>query len=113
IAHVFELWLFLFAFGHHIRATCVETAAGRRIERAGNITLQDYSLALLLYSRLWHGYGRNKCLRVGMQWLAIDLLSVCHLYQFPKIHHRNTITHMAHGAQVMRDKQIGEMKIGL
>src|SRR5687767_4449737 len=53
-AHVLELGLALFALGHHIWAARVKMATFRRVDRARHIALQNYPLALLLYSGLGH-----------------------------------------------------------
>ena len=89
----------------------VERAAWRGIGRIGDITGQDDSVALK--RRIGKGYGRQQSFRIGMQRLPVQLMLFRRLYDFAQIHHGHAITDMAHDAQIMRYKQIAELKFRL
>ena len=57
-------------------AARVEAAAGRRVQRAGDVALQDDAVALV--RRVRDGDGRHQGLSIGM-----ERISICLLYTSP------------------------------
>ena len=88
------------------RATRVETAAGRRIQRRRRIASEDDALAGLLDIRIGNRHGRQQRLRVRMVGLAVERLPVRNLDHLTQIHNGNAIGDMLHDRQVVGDKQI-------
>ena len=64
-----------------VRAAGMEPAAGRRIQRAGDISLQQDALSVTVLLRIRQRYGRQKRLSVGMNGMGAQLKALGQLYQ--------------------------------
>src|SRR5256885_2772383 len=91
------------------RTTSAKPAARRWVDRRGHVTLQNYSLALLL--RIGNRNGRQQRLRVRMQWLRIQFGSGRNLDNPAQIHHSDARGNMLNNSQAMRDKQVSEPEL--
>ena len=52
-------------------------------------------------------YEVDKGIAGGAPGAPAPFIGVGHLYKLAKIHNRDAIAHVAHRAQIMRDKQVG------
>ena len=76
---------FELAVADHVRAARVEYAAGRRVHRAGHVTRQDDALAMLLHDRIRNRHRREKCPRIRVQRILVQLVAVGNLdYMWPR-----------------------------
>ena len=91
----------------------MEGAARRFVQRAGRLTGQDHSLTGMLLCIIG---GRHCCqqgVAVGVACLAVQLLRIHDFHQFSQVHNANDIGDMLHHRQIMRNKQIGQVKLTL
>ncbi len=65
------------------------------------------------YFRIRNRDGRQKCLRIGVERLLVELCRVGNLNNNPKVHDGNPITDVLDHRQIMGDKQICQMKLFL
>jgi hypothetical protein len=89
-----------------VRAAGVETAAGRRIERARNVALQRDTLGAQGGGGL--GNRRQQRMGVGMQRSGVDGLFVGDLDQLTELHHRHAVADVLYDGKIMGNEQIGE-----
>lgn len=72
-----------------IRATCSERASRGHIERAGNISFKNDTLAVSCYIGVGNGDCGKERLGVGMQGICIKIIRICDLYDLSEIHNRD------------------------
>ena len=73
-AHVLHLRHLLCTFRLRIRTSRVEPAAGRRIDRTRDITLDAALYLLSCELRVRDRNTAEQSLRIGMQWMLVDLI---------------------------------------
>ena len=93
------------------RATGMEIATGRRIDRAGHIALQLNTFFLTPFSDF--RYRRKQALSVRMLRGIRHVCCCSHLDQFTEIHDTDAITDVCNDRQIMSDKQIGQIQFFL
>ena len=108
---VLELGLIHFAIGFGIETASVETTSARWIDGTGHIPGENDSLFFDGGVGTWH--SREQRLGIGMGRIAIELTIRSHLNDLAEIHDGDTIANVLDDAQVMRDDQIGEIKLFL
>ena len=106
-----EFWLHFGAQANGDRASWVEAAAGRWMQRAGNVACQDNALSQ--NKRIWHWYRAHQSEGVGMHRIAKQLITICHLNHLAEVHHRNPVTDVLDDAQVVCDKEIRKTEVFL
>jgi hypothetical protein len=101
------------AFVHGHRASGVEAAPGRRVDRRRQVVAeQDGPSGTLLG---WIGYGRRgqQRLRIGMGRAAEDAGPRTLLDQLAEVHHRDLVREVLDCGQVVRDEQTGKPEVPL
>ena len=94
-------------------ATSVEHAAGRRVDRAGQVTLQQDPLALARCSGVGHRHGRQQRVGVGVQRLLVEGVAVGELHDVTEIHHGDAVGDVAYYGEVVRDEDVGDSELVL
>src|SRR2546426_11718205 len=82
-----------------VRAAWMERASGRKVDRAGQLSL-DLRTAAREF-RIRHRGGCEKRLGVPTEWLSDYLLRFRELDDSRQRHHRNSVGHIASGADVV------------
>ncbi len=97
----------------HLRASRAEHASRGRVDRAGQVALQQDALPRPLGSRVgqWHGGGQS--VGVRMQRRTVDLLRVGDLHDPAEVHHSDPVGDVAHDGQVVRDEDVGQPELVL
>ena len=93
------------ADGFAIRATGMKTAAGRRMDRAGNVALKNG--ALLLPVGIGDGNRRKQSARVRMLCVPIDRIALGDLDDLAEVHDRYSMTDVLDHPEIMRNEKIG------
>ena len=106
IADIPKRRLFHTAFGYGVRATRVETATGRWIDRIGHIAAEDDALAVLLDVRVRLGHRRQQGLRVGMQRIVEELGLRRDLHDLAEIHDDDAVADVPDHCKIVRDEQV-------
>lgn len=91
------------------RAPRVKGATGRRVDRAGHLSLQD--LASAAPSRVRHRDRREEGFCVGMLWMVEKLISVCNLDDPAQIHHSDPLAEVLHHRKVVGNEQQCEIQL--
>ena len=89
----------------------MELAALRRINRTGNIALQNDQFAVII-----HISGRNRAqqsLSIGVQRMVKQLLGFCLLYHVAQIHNTDTIGNITDNGKIVSNKQVGQVLLFL
>ena len=89
----------------------MEAAAFRRLQRAWDLAFQDDLLLFVVDIR--NGDGRQQRLGVGVQRLCKEVLLVRNFYNLAQIHNRDLIADVLHDAQVVGDKEVGQIHLFL
>ena len=89
----------------------MKTTTARRIDGAGHVALQKDALAARGFVE--GGNCRKQCLRVRVQWLAIEIVRRPLLDDLSQVHDRDAIADVVNQTEVVRDEQIGQMEFGL
>src|SRR2546422_760803 len=92
-----------------VRAAWMERASGRKVDRAGQLSL-DLRTAALEF-RIRHRDGCEKRLGVRMEWLSDYLLRFPELDDSPQVHHRNPVGHVPSDPDVVGDEHQGEPEL--
>src|SRR5579859_8197959 len=74
------------------RTAGVEVTAFGWIRGTWHIAGQDDPLALAFYLRVRDGHSRQKCLRIGVEWIGIQFFAWCDLDYFAQVHDSDAIT---------------------
>ena len=91
-----------------VGAAGAETAAARRIQRAGHIALQHDTVALAGRDGVRHGNGRDQAAGVGVDAVGDQLKAVGQLHQLAQIHNADAVGNVLDNAQVVGDEQVGQ-----
>ena len=91
-----------------IGAAGVELAAGRRVGRGRNGTLQHD--ALPLDRRVRDGNGREQRLGVGVQRVGKNVVGLAVLHQVAQVHNAHRVRDMLDNGQVVGDEQVGQLE---
>ena len=91
-----------------VGAAGAETAAARRIQRAGHIALQHDTVALAGRDGVRHGNGRNQAAGVGVDAVGDQLKAVGQLHHLAQIHNADAVGNVLDNAQVVGDEQVGQ-----
>ena len=94
-----------------IGAAGAETAAGRRVQRAGHIAMQHDTLGLAGRNGVCHRNCGNQAAGVGVDAVGDQLVAVGQLHHLAQIHHADAVGDVLDNAQVMGDEQVGQMCI--
>lgn len=89
---------------HTVVATGMEFTAGRRIYGTGNISAQDYALAVPVGIR--NGHSREQCFRIGMHRIFEYIFGAGILNKAAEIHYTNFVGDMLDDRKVMRNEYI-------
>ena len=106
LADLTELRGLLGALGLSDRATGVETAAARRIDRARRIAGEDDALAVLLHIRIRNRNCGEQGLRVRVVRLGVQALPIGELDHLAEVHDGHAVGDVLHDGQVVGDEQI-------
>ena len=88
------------------RAARPETAAAGWIGGRRNIALQNRAGVPFIIFRIGYRDGGKKCLRVGVKWIAVDLVAICQLDNNAQIHDRDSIADMSDHGEVMGNEKV-------
>ena len=88
-----------------IRAALVEGAAGRRVQRVGQLA-DDFDLRLV---RVWmDGRGRRQQrLRIRVQRACLDVFLGTDLHWATEVHHHHVVGNVLHHCQVVGNEHVG------
>ena len=86
--------------------TGAETAAARRVQRAGHIALQHNAVALAGRHGVSHRNGRDQAAGVGVDAVGDQLVAVGQLHQLAQVHDADAVGDVLDHAQVMGDEQV-------
>ena len=89
------------------RATRVETATARRVDRTRRITGKNDALAALLHVRIGDRHGGEQRLRIRMVRLGVQTLPVGQLDHFTEVHDGDAIGNVLNDGKVVGNEQIG------
>src|SRR5579872_5432073 len=95
--------------GH--RAARVETTAGRNLDGTWQVVRKDDTLAILFNAWVGNRDSREQRPRVRVFGRTVEFVTVGQFDDLAQVHDRDAICYMAHDAQVMRDKQIGQVEL--
>lgn len=93
---------------HDSGAAGGEVATGAQGGGAGDLAGQGYPLTLSLDRGVGDRDRGEQCLRVGMEWVAVNLLVRGHLDDLAQIHHRDPMADPADHRKVVSDKDVAE-----
>jgi hypothetical protein len=98
-------------FTRELLAAGTESASRRRIGRARQIPLQNYSSAPTLLLRIRQWDRRKQRLRVRMRRTTEDAIYLADLRNLSQIHHRDAIRDMPHHGEIVRNKKIRQSEV--
>lgn len=98
---------------NRVLASRVKMTSGWRIYRRGNIAPENYPFAFCLDFRVGNRNGRDQSLGIWHQWIAVNFPAVRKLDDASEIHYGNAVREMAYCTQVMRNKEIRQIFLGL
>ena len=107
-AVIHERRLDLSADVRHVSAPWMEAAAGRWIDRAWHVALEDDPLALVGQIRIRDRDGREQGLRVGHDRSLVEIFGRRDLDELPQVHDSDPVAHVADDPEVVRDEDVGE-----
>ena len=93
---LFELWPLLTALLCRIWTSGMETAAGGRLYRAWNISLNTALFLHLRQLRIGYRNAPQQAFCIGVQRIFINLAGFTYLYQLPQVHNSHIIGYIAH-----------------
>ncbi|MDQ1080944.1 hypothetical protein QE401_003470 [Pseudoroseomonas cervicalis] len=79
-----------------------------RVQRRGDVPLQDHPPRSAPQRRVRHGRGGEQRLGIGMARIAEQRAGLGDLHHPAEIHHRDAVGDMPHHRQIMRDEQDGQ-----
>src|SRR5262249_7936785 len=91
-------------------ASRMEDAARRRIDGAGNFTLQAYTAARLAIDG---GNGGQQGLRIGMMGPGKDTFGRTDLQETAEIEHGDPVGKVAHGSEIVGDEHVAHPALDL
>src|SRR5688572_5198388 len=94
---------------YNVRTTGMKSTSGRRINWGRHVTLKNNAFAFEFDLRIRNRHCGNQRLRVRHQWFEIDVVRRRNFYQLAQVHHRYSVRDMSDSAEVVRDKQVGEV----
>ena len=105
------IWIFIFTHRHYFRAPRMKITPSRAIDWGRHITLQlnFFDTGLLIHLR----HSGKECARIRMPGRIENLLCCTTLNDPTEIHHRHLIRKILDNGKIVRNKEIGEIKIGL
>ena len=106
-----KLWNYSRAIFVGYRTTGVEHTTTGRVQRAGNFSGEQDSLALGVQHRIRDGHRREQSFGVGVDRIPVDLVPLGHLQHVTQIHHAHAVADVTHHRQVMGDEKVGEAKL--
>src|SRR5262245_56956782 len=90
------------------RATRMEHAARRRIDRARHLAFHRSEPAVGLDARIRHRHRVEKHPGIGMQRVVEQLVAIRQLDDAAEVHHGYTLTEMPHHRKIVSDEQVSE-----
>ena len=104
--HLFEFRLCLEAFRLCIQASGSKAAAGGRIDRGRNFTLEDDAVADSVC--LCHRDRGQKRLRIGMQLLFKQLVGRTLFHEVSKVHDADLVGDVLNDGKVVGNENVGQ-----
>lgn len=95
------------------RATGMEPAAGRRVDRARQFAPGDEACPGTAQLRSRDRYRRQQADRIGVDRPGVELLGRGKLDDFAEVHHGDAVRDVAYHAQVMGHEDVGEAELVL
>ena len=92
-----------------IAAAGMETAAPGRIQRAGNVAVQDNPPTP--FFAIGNRDGRNQGLGIWMQGLQKKFTAASQFDNFTQVHDGHAITDVTNDAQIMGYEQVGQIEL--
>ena len=89
----------------------MEAASGGRVERGGDVALQDDPRALPL--RVGHRHRGEERLRVGVKRPVVQLFALRRLDDLAQVHHRDAVADVLHDRKVVRDEEVRDAVLAL
>jgi hypothetical protein len=111
LAYLYQRGLYLCTFLSPNWTARMKATARRRIDRVGDLTSRHGHRATESGIRHWNSRQQGLC--VGMNWVSIDLGKRADLDDPTQVHDRDPITNIACRRQIVRDKDIGQIELGL
>ena len=96
---------------HRNRASGVERTAGRRVQRAGKIALEDNPFPVDRGIR--DRDRREECFRVRMRRVREQVVAVCDLNDAAEVHHRDAVAEVLDNAEVVCDEEQRQVELAL
>ena len=94
-----------------VGAARMEFASGGGIGGIGDVALERYPVHLMVGVR--DRDGRHQCDGVGMERAFVETVRCREFYDLTQIHHGDTVADVLDDAEVVRDKQVGEVELFL
>ena len=91
----------------------MEAAARWWIDRRGDVTTEDDPLPPGATVFLDHRDCREQGVRVRVAGTGEELLGLGDLDDFPEVHHRDAVAHLADDREVVRDEDVREPEVVL
>ena len=104
-----EGWLHLTTKRLAIGAARMKSATGRRIHGTGHIPVQND--AFLLSARLGHRHSRKESPCIGVFSVPVNGFAGGDFDDLAKVHNRHAMADVLDDAQIVRDKEIGQMHL--
>ena len=106
-------WLFFGAELLRPGAARTKTAPGRRMHRRGQLPADLSAAALTSDGGVWHGYGVQQSLGVGVRRRAKDRLRVAQLHNLAEVHDGDGVGHVVDHGQVVAHHHVREAVLAL
>ncbi len=106
IAGVFELRVYVAAVRYPDSASRVESAPARRIDWAGDISLENDPLPSS--GGVGDRHSAEKSFRVRMKRIRVKVAFVCQFHNAAQVHHRDPIGNVLHHGKVVGNEEIGK-----
>ena len=90
-----------------IAAAGMEGAAGRRVNGAGHVSLEDDPLLLAL--RVRHGHCGEQGNGIRVEGGRVKLCRVGTLHDLAQIHHRHPVGNVLDHPEIMRDEKVSQV----
>src|SRR5215471_18714061 len=105
----FQDLLVLRAARHADGTARVEAAAGRRLDGAGDVALEEDALAL--HRRVGDGHRGEKRLRVGMLRVVVELLARGDLHDLAQVHHGYARGDVLDHGEIVSDEEVRQVEL--
>ena len=103
--------LLLTDLAHLGKAPGMERAAGRWVDRAGDVAGQDDPLGAFGLAHPWN--GRQERLSVRVQRVIEQVVGPTQFHDVPEVHHRHPVADVVDHTQIVRDEQVGQVELFL